>query len=154
MHVLQDTVLKSSNMVARSVAWISRSASLKHACDSIQKANHTSIIPSLPSSAPKCPGSNPRFEHTFLDEDLMGQLKGQTYWHSASTSSWLCGREPESGTYLSSCAGWAKRSGLKRHYSVRGREYGILRIARMRYRSLRWRMPELMAAIKTKSERR
>ncbi|CAK9009441.1 unnamed protein product [Durusdinium trenchii] len=52
--------------------------------------------------------TNPRMQHTFVDEDQMRVLKS-----------------------------WAKRSAGKR------RPYGVIFLARMRYKSLRWRIPKL-----------
>ena len=57
-------------------------------------------------------GLNPRYVHTFADEDYMSVLKH-----------------------------WSKRKGRQRKRG--GRPVSVLKLARMRLLSMRWRIPEL-----------
>ena len=85
--------------------------------------------------------------HTFLDEDMMSQLKGAFLnSHLLTSLGLMCVEISVKQPSLYGSGGWARRSGIKQKQLLRGREHGIIRFARMRFKSFRWRLPALMEA--------
>lgn len=73
--------------------------------------------------------------HTFAGEDMMGVLKGEV--GKKQTLNFYKHVKPPWGT---SGAGWTKRADSKRG----GREQGILRFARLQFKTLLWKIPVLL----------